>query len=244
MNRKIDEFIDLLSNFDTDLLYSIKSRINRLNGILNQYSPDIPENSIRRENLRIYMKHILEQKPNVLMIGEAPGYKGCRLTGVPFTSEQILIQNENIFGYSKGFRISGENNNLESEQTATIVWEVLEKLLNLGKDTSTRHKSSNVPMFWNAFPFHPFKGENTRTNRKPTGAELIAGEPFLRKIIAFSNFRTIIALGNAASDSLTSMQLPHTKIRHPSHGGKREFEEGLKKILTKNQVISLTTINY
>jgi len=107
-------------------------------------------------------------------------------------------------------------------------------MLDLCIDTSKRHESSKLPMFWNAFPFHPFKGENTRTNRKPTGAELNAGETFLRKIIEFSNFRTIIALGNAASDSLTSMHLPHTKIRHPSHGGKREFEEGLMKILNNN----------
>lgn len=236
MNRKIDEFIKLLSNFEPVKQEPFSStpgirEKNKFAGVFNQYSPEIPDNSIRRKNLRIYLMSKIEIKPDILMIGEAPGYKGCRLTGVPFTSESILIKNENIFGYSKGYRKTDENEKPINEQTATIVWNVMADLMNILGKTGKYDKTPKLPLFWNAFPFHPYKRENTGSNRKPNSAELKAGEIFVRKILEFSNFSTIIALGNAASESLTSMQLPHTKIRHPSHGGKKEFEKGLKKIM-------------
>jgi len=34
--------------------------------------------------------------PSILFLGEAPGYKSCRLTGVPFLSERVLDKNKVI----------------------------------------------------------------------------------------------------------------------------------------------------
>jgi uracil-DNA glycosylase len=45
---------------------------------------------VRRDNLRIYLERMLLLNPSVLIVGEAPGCNGCRLTGIPFTSEFIL----------------------------------------------------------------------------------------------------------------------------------------------------------
>ena len=244
MIQKIDEFIDLLSNFDTGPFSSNfkDPGKNGFAGVFNQYSSELPENSVRRENLRLYLLQIMSRKPDVLIIGEAPGYKGCRLTGVPFTSERILVKNENIFGFSKGYRITDENGIPVSEQTATIVWNVLAELMGIRSDKGKNYNTPKLPLFWNAFPFHPYKRGNIRSNRKPNREELKTGELFLRRMLEFSKFRKIIALGNAASVSLTSMHIPHTRIRHPSHGGKKEFEEGLKKILNYPKAISLKNI--
>ena len=41
----------------------------------------------RRERLRL---HLSASKPKLLLIGEAPGYQGTRITGCPFTSEALL----------------------------------------------------------------------------------------------------------------------------------------------------------
>jgi len=38
---------------------------------------------------------------------------------------------------------------------------------------------------------------------------------------------TVVAAGNPASRSLTRMQIAHTRVRHPSPGGKRMFLEGV-----------------
>lgn len=36
-------------------------------------------------NLSIYIERMLEIKPTILFMGEAPGYRGCGITGIPFT---------------------------------------------------------------------------------------------------------------------------------------------------------------
>src|SRR5712691_9192327 len=50
----------------------------------NQYSRtvgDLRANLIRRRNLRIYLESFVA--PDILLIGEAPSYRGGRLTGIP-----------------------------------------------------------------------------------------------------------------------------------------------------------------
>ena len=44
----------------------------------------------RRERLAAH----LNVEATHLLIGEAPGYQGCRISGIPFTSERLLIAGE------------------------------------------------------------------------------------------------------------------------------------------------------
>ena len=64
----------------------------------NQYSYEVSTNSIRRHNLLLYLQQMLIFNPQILLVGEAPGYRGCRLTGVPFTSELILVNGLETLG--------------------------------------------------------------------------------------------------------------------------------------------------
>jgi len=68
----------------------------------------------------------------------APGYKGCRFSGVPFTSEAQLSSGLLPF---KGDRSSCMNQPW-SENTATIFWRVM-----------MRYHPDFIA--WNCFPFHP-----------------------------------------------------------------------------------------
>ncbi|MBR3319880.1 uracil-DNA glycosylase [Candidatus Saccharibacteria bacterium] len=69
----IDEFIQELTEYKSS------------DTVFNMYSGDSAAAKKCRENLRKY----LEQHKNtqILLVGEAPGYKGCAKTGVPFTSD-------------------------------------------------------------------------------------------------------------------------------------------------------------
>ncbi len=42
-------------------------------------------------NLKHYLLYLYEHSPNpVLLVGEAPGFRGCRLTGIPFSSGGVI----------------------------------------------------------------------------------------------------------------------------------------------------------
>jgi uracil-DNA glycosylase family 4 len=66
------------------------------------------------------------QQARFLLVGEAPGYRGARVSGLPFTSERQL---------------TGAG---PAEATATIVWATLEEL---GLEEET--------LCWNVVPTHP-----------------------------------------------------------------------------------------
>lgn len=61
--------------------------------VYNQYSDEHPESSIKRVNLLLYLQQMDKVKPKIMLVGEAPGYRGSCLTRVSFTSEHLLIHN-------------------------------------------------------------------------------------------------------------------------------------------------------
>jgi uracil-DNA glycosylase len=115
--------------------------------------------ALRRERLAAYLAS--RRRAGILLVGEAAGYRGARLSGVPFTSEHQL---------------SGSG---PAEATATIVHGVLDEL---GLEEAV--------LLWNLVPTHPHRPGSPDTNRAPTRAEIAAGHCFLaelaprRKIVA------------------------------------------------------------
>lgn len=187
----------------------------------NQYSYEFKENEIRRNNLLIYLKSMQRVNPKIILVGEAPGYRGCRTTGVPFTSEYLLMNNMKglkLFGKESGYRLVEEKNKLIKEATATIIWETLIKF-------------NILPLAWNAFPFHPHKPGNEQSNRTPLKSELIAGREALLKMLEMFNIEKVIAVGNKAGQTLKELNISAYKVRHPAQGGKNDFVEGISRIL-------------
>ena len=205
----------------------------KINSFIHQLSSEIlPENChnpylsstcngrIRKENLRLYLQHMLELQPQMMLIGEAPGYRGCRLSGIPFVSPALLDEEEvtpGLFGKLRGFRTADEWPELRREASATIVWTYLRGV-------------SRLPLLWNAFPFHPHHPNRPQSNRPPTRAELVWGRPFLHQLHNLFGRPQLIAVGKKAAHSLTIMDLPHHTVRHPSHGGKRAFIASLRAL--------------
>lgn len=177
-------------------------------------------NAVRRANLNLYLDQMTAAGPALLLVGEAPGYRGCRLTGIPFTSEAILL-NERIrpFGRPAGYRKASGHAGVAKEATATIVWSTLDSLW-------------PRPLLWNAFPFHPHWSGRPLSNRRPRADELKLGASFLVELIDLIPVRVVAAVGKSAAAALTQAGVSdYHMLRHPSHGGKADFRAGLLKLL-------------
>ena len=193
--------------------FNLLQKRNSSDEVFNQYSD---KQTIT--NLKIYFEYLQLNNPGILMIGEAPGYKGCRLTGIPFTSGKIILESKHkIFKEIKN-KVNIPHK-IVSENTASIVWNFLEQY------------KKPVPIFWNAFPFHPHIKNNPNSNRKPTKKEIEEGKIYLTLIYKFFNPAKLCSIGKTGEKILKDL-FPNKEviyIRHPSYGGKKEFIEGMKK---------------
>lgn len=161
-----------------------------------------------RRNLGRYLSRVSEQGAAVLLVGEAPGYRGCRLTGIPFTSEQILADHPH-FGPANGFHRRAAVTP-QREATATVVWRLLDEL-------------QLLPVLWNVYPFHPHRSGAPAGNRPPRATEITQGEPFVRALLQAIPVALVVAVGRTAAGALARWNIPATAIRHPAHGGGPQF---------------------
>jgi uracil-DNA glycosylase len=92
----------------------------------------------------------LKSAAELLLVGEAAGYRGARVSGLPFTSER---------------QVTGSG---PAEASATIVHRVLDEL------GLTEHV-----LLWNVVPTHPHRPGKPASNRRPTEREIEAARPFL-----------------------------------------------------------------
>jgi uracil-DNA glycosylase len=104
----------------------------RIGSTFNQYR----RSELRRARLTAYLES--RQDARILLVGEAAGYRGARVSGIPFTSERQLTD-------------SGP-----AEATATIVHRVLREL-DLEDDV----------LLWNVVPTHPGTAVSNRPPTRP-----------------------------------------------------------------------------
>jgi uracil-DNA glycosylase len=199
--NQIDNFISRLSS------------VEKTNNTTNLYFGNSRESEVRKNNLKVYLTKMKTLNPKVLILGEAPGYKGCRLSGIAFTSEKVIF--ENPFFTNDQYQFINKLGKLESEISATIVWSELSLL-------------HEIPLLWNIFPFHPHLAENVNTNRTPTRAELVEGRNILDELLGIFEIQKILALGRESESKLTKIGIDSAYVRHPSNGGKRLFVEGFR----------------
>ena len=118
-----------------------------IGGTFNFYR-DGERAALLRARLRSYLAARAEAP--FLLVAEAPGYRGTRVSGIPLTSERQLS------GTGPG------------EATATIVQRALAEL-GIAERT----------LLWNVVPTHPHLPRRPHTNRAPTRGEVGASAPFL-----------------------------------------------------------------
>ncbi len=180
--------------------------------------PDGPD--IRRRNLRAYLE--LFAQADYVLVGEAPGYAGCRFSGIPFTSEAQIVGPERL-PWAAAREGAWEQSSLGEpwrERSAQIVWQVL--------------GDRRDCVLWNAFPWHPF-GDNLLSNRKPSARELRQASDVLAAFVRLFARSEVYAVGRVSQRALGELGVEARYIRHPSHGGKSAFARGIKALACKTE---------
>jgi len=223
----VEKFIRLLKKSPSGAVFNPWWEVDRQNDV----GPDAPH--IRRKQLRAYLRTRLG-KAKLAVIGEALGYRGGHFTGIPMTSERMLlgrnkkvgIDPKNFFSDTKSRRTSKPKNCRDgfSEPTATIVWSTLLKL----------GLSPEQFVLWNAFPWHSFDSHRgILSNRAPTKKERTAGLSVLKAFLDLFPCDEIIALGNIAASQLKELGGEMHRIRHPASGGATLFRQQIAEIVNK-----------
>lgn len=204
-------------------MVTIEKFLNKLQKRANKNSTNNPYKDPRvLNNLRLYL-HLLKDRyyNGTMLVAEAPGYSGCNITGIPFTTVKIFDQKpHNIFDDIESEIFKGE---MFSDISGAIIWDYL-------KD------KKKIPLFWNSFPFHPYKKYKKLSNRKPTKIEVEEGIEYIDDLIEIFKPLKILSLGRYGQISLQKIY-PNKiieYIRHPSYGGKDDFIKGMnEKIYNK-----------
>ena len=119
----------------------------RVGTTFNQYR----RSRLRRERLARYLDS--KRNASLVLVGEAAGYRGARVSGIPFTSERQLT--------GRG----------PAEASATIVHRVLREL---GIEDDV--------LLWNVVPTHPHEPGRPYTNRRPTRDEVMLASHWIEGV--------------------------------------------------------------
>ena len=199
-------------DFLNEQVFTVKPQTN---GLFNQYNESCAfaggrstaeydldnAHMIRRGNLYNYLASF-QEKPSILVVGEAPGYQGVRFSGVPFTSEKQLCEGLPV----RGTRSSKEQYKLHSTPTSKKFWAVM---------GPHRHEF----LAWNSIPFHPYKIYNLLSNRPPRLEELKNYSFVLSELARRLRPEEVIAVGNNAEIALKDLNIGPcrtVKVTHPA----------------------------
>src|SRR5215216_6772224 len=203
---------------------------------------------IRRKQLCVYLRERLVNA-RVAIVGEALGYRGGHFSGIPMTSERMLLSKQadivaalsqrrtrqvpddggrrpplQILAAIKPRRTSKPSVCPDgfSEPTATIVWGALLKIGVLPDEF----------VLWNAFPWHSFDPHRgLLSNRMPNKSEQLSGRPVLKAFLELFACEQIVALGKIAAAQLEQLGVNAHCVRHPASGGAKLFRQQIAKIV-------------
>ena len=244
MSRKqLDKFLRLLTASPSGAVFNPWWAIDEENDV-GPHSP-----AIRRKHLAVYFRERVG-KARLAIVGEALGYRGGHFSGIPMTSERMLLGKQPDIVAA----LCGRRNLLEraddacrrpplqilsgikprrtskpsvcpngfSEPTATIVWGALLKIGVL----------SDEFVLWNAFPWHSFDPHRgLLSNRMPNKSEQLSGRPALKAFLELFPCEQIVALGKIAAAQLKQLGLNAHCVRHPASGGAKLFRQQIARIV-------------
>jgi len=185
---------------------------------------DLNDSNLNGPDARLERLHChLQLKPARILLGEAAGYQGCHVSGIPFTSERVILAGNVPRVSCSGLRMSVRARPW-SEPSATTVWKTLHSL-DIAHDT----------ILWNAYPWHPHLPGVPHSNRTPTRSERLLGMPVLDALLQAFPKAALFAVGRHAEQALREFGRDAIALRHPSMGGAVSFREGLRHAIHRGR---------
>ena len=211
------------SRLDMSLATSlIETLPSGLPGLFNPWKDQCPRytaSNTPAARLERLARH-LNCNPAFILVGEAPGYQGCRYSGMAFTSERLLLEGAIPRIPALEDRLSTRTPPF-SEPSATIVWKVLKSL-----------RIAETTILWNALQMHPHDPLDPWTNRTPSSAELALGASALRMLLAAFPAAKVVAVGKKAELQMVAIGVtPVATVRHPANGGATAFADGIAALM-------------
>jgi hypothetical protein len=217
-HKQLDKFLRLLKASPSGAVFNPWWQIDEENDIV----PNSP--AIRRKHLALYFRERLG-KARLAIVGEALGYRGGHFSGIPMTSERMLLGKQPVIVAGIKPRRTSKPSVCPdgfSEPTATIVWGALLKIGVLRDEF----------VLWNAFPWHSFDPQRGRlSNRMPNKSEQLSGRPVLKAFLELFACEQIVALGQIAATQLGHLGFKAHCVRHPASGGTKLFRDQIARIV-------------
>ena len=226
-SKSIDEFLRLLKKSPSGAVFNPWWEADEQNDV----GPDAP--AVRRNQLRAYLRKRL-RTAQFAVIGEAVGYRGGHFSGIPMTSERLLLgrsktvrlKSKDFFSDMNPRRTSKPDKCPDgfSEPTATIVWGTLLQH-SLGPDQF---------VLWNAFPWHSLDPRHGMlSNRMPNKSEQPAGLLVLKAFLELFECEQVVALGKIAATQLEKLSVHAHCVRHPASGGAKLFRQQIAELVQR-----------
>jgi len=189
--------------------------------VFNPYSDvcvefDMPDAHIRRQqNLISILESVMDSNTRTMWIARDLGYRGGRRTGLALTDEVHLEHFSSLFNNIDVEKVT--RGPAVRERTASVIWKMLAEI-------------GQPVLMWNVFPFHPHEPENPFSNRCHNRKERDQVRPIFESLVKMVVPEQLVSIGQDAKKMLGDINIPMSAVRHPSYGGQREFEEGIRDI--------------
>jgi hypothetical protein len=246
--NSVERFIRLLKQSPTEAVFNPWWEVDGQNDIARS-AP-----MIRRQQLHAYLRQRLG-RAKIVVIGEALGYRGGHFTGIPMTSERILLgkKPEIVAALCErrnlkrdrpgdggqpnewGLRILSGTKPRRTSKPGVCPNGFSEPTATIVWGTLLR--IGVLPdefVLWNAFPWHSFdRRRGMLSNRMPNKSERSSGGPVLKFFLELFPCNQIVTLGKIAAAQLEQLGFTAHCVRHPASGGARRFRAQIVEIFTR-----------
>lgn len=185
------------------------------------FDPAEAAGRLRLANLRRYLD--LVAGTSVLLVAEAPGYRGMTVTGVPFMSVRELEARPGLASR----RPEGDGFEVPS---SAFGWELSASVV----QKALAAWPGGPPACWSIYPNHPFTAGRPATNRAPRADEVRAGAPIALELIRALGVGRVVAVGRKAQGALALAGIEADAVRHPAQGGAGIFAAQMAELAARS----------
>jgi hypothetical protein len=192
--------------------------------VFNFYGGD--KITIQLYNLYKYLRITISYAPTILILGEHAHYAREARTGIPFTSEHVIMKVNDRHGVLEKdvYKLIG----IRKDSFSTLLWGQINKM-------------NNPPLLWNLFPFYPRQEKDPSLGRSLTIKELEWGNELLLQVLkAYPTINKVFVIGNKLNFEHINFPVDVHYLSPLEKGNPHAFIEDFNELLkiTQPRIIS------